>query len=341
MSGGGRWKWLHSARFDTLREDIVALLRRRHYAEGTQNMYLAWIDQFIDFNRGRHPRDLGRDEVTNFLNHVVVQRRLAASTQRQALCGLVLLYRQVLGLDCLDDLDDLQRTGRARRLPTVLSREEVVAVLSAAPSGFALVLDLLYATGLRVSEALNLRVKDIDFPQRYIVAHDGKGGVDRVAPLPCKLEARLRAQLEAVAALHAADLAAGRGATVLPFALAQKMPNAARELLWQFVFPEPQPTFLHGVWVRAHVDRAAVGLAMTEAVRASGITKRASVHTLRHSCATHLLEAGADLHTIQTLLGHKDLRTTMIYTHVAGRGALGVASPLDGLDGDGGESALP
>jgi integron integrase len=274
---------------------------------------------------------LGGPEITAFLNHLAVERRTSSSTQNQALCAILSLYRRVLDLP-MPDLHGLERAHRPEHLPAVLGRRDVAALLERldAPP-FRLLAELMYGIGLRLMEALALRVKDIDLDRRQIMVRRGKGNHDRPALLPASTRDALRAQLERVAERHRAELAAGRGEVDLPHALRLKLPNAASSVAWQSVFPASRPCIdpATGRLVLHHLHESAMQKAVVTAARVAGIDKRATCHTLRHSFATALLESGTDIRTIQTLLGHKDVRTTMIYTHIVDRGPLGVVSPLD------------
>jgi integron integrase len=314
----------------TLVEAVRATFRRLHYSPRTEEAYLHWIRAFIAFHRGHHPRTLGAPEITAFLNHLAVERHTSASTQNQALCALLFLYRRVLDLP-MPDLHGLERAQRPEHLPAVLGRREVVALLDRLDPPFRLIAELLYGSGLRLMESLALRVKDVDLDRRQLLVRRGKGDRDRPALLPAATRDALRAQLERVGDRHRAELAAGRGEVDLPHALRLKLPGAAVSLTWQYVFPASRPCTdpATGRLVLHHLHETAVQKAVIGAARAAGIDKRAGCHTLRHSFATHLLEAGTDIRTIQTLLGHKDIRTTMIYTHIIDRGPLGVVSPLD------------
>lgn len=304
-------------------------LQTRHYARRTVNTYEQWLRRFLRFHRLRHPRTMGSDEVNAFLSHLAVELQVSASTQNQALAALLFLYRELLDMDL--DLDGVVRARTRRRLPVVLSESEVKAVRRRLQGEPALVVGLLYGSGLRLMEALRLRVKDLDFERRELTVRDGKGGKDRRTLLPESLIPDLQEQLLKVRRLHQHDLAAGWGRVVMPYALARKYPNAEREWAWQWVFP--QQTRWNdreaGTQGRHHVDPSVVQKAVKRAVAESGVTKAASCHTFRHSFATHLLERGQDIRTIQELLGHQDVSTTMIYTHVLNRGPLGVRSPAD------------
>lgn len=314
----------------TLFEAVSITLRRLHYSPRTEESYLRWVRGFVRFHDRRHPREMGAPEVTSFLNDLAVRRRVSASTQNQALCALVFLYRKVLELD-LPALDGLQRAQRPENLPTVLSRRDVLALLDRLQPPFRLLGELLYGSGLRLQEALSLRVKDIDLERHQITVRRGKGSHDRAALLPARAHAGLAAQIESTRLRHDAELAAGRGEVDLPQALRQKFPAAPTSIGWQYLFPASRPCVdpATGRLVLHHLHETALQKAVHDAAAAAGIDQRATCHTLRHSFATHLLEAGTDIRTIQALLGHKDVRTTMIYTHVVGRGPLGVVSPLD------------
>jgi len=291
------------------------------------------VKRFILFHGKRHPRQLGAPEITAFLNHLATQRRVTPSTQNQALNAIVFLYRRVLGSD-VPELGGLVRARKPRRLPVVLTRREVLALLEELSGTQHLVASLLYGSGLRLLEALRLRVKDVDFERGEIVVRQGKGRKDRVTPLPDTAIPALREQLARARKVHERDLAAGFGSVRLPGGLERKYRSASREWGWQWVVPalrrhrDPRG----GVERRHHLHETAVQQAVKQAVRAAGITKPASCHTLRHSFATHLLERGVDVRTVQELLGHRNLNTTMIYVHVLNRGALGVRSPLDPID---------
>jgi integron integrase len=302
----------------------------------TEQAYLDWIKRFIRHFGKRHPRDLGAAEVSEFLTHLAVAGQVAASTQNQAKSALLFLYREVLDVE-LPWLDDVESAKAPRRLPVVLTQAELVALLARLEGTNALVCRLLYGTGLRIMECLRLRVKDVEFERGEILVRDGKGFKDRVTMLPTSLAPLLREHMVRVAELHRQDLVAGHGEVWLPYALERKYPNAGREWAWQYVFPSAKLSVdpRSGVVRRHHVADQAVQRALKLAVRAAGVAKPATPHTLRHSFATHLLESGYDIRTVQELLGHSDVSTTMIYTHVLNKGGRGVRSPLDGLGGDG------
>ena len=305
-------------------------IRRRHYSGRTEKTYIHWIKRFIYFSGTRHPAELGAPEVTAFLNHLARERNVAANTQNQALSALLFLYREALGTP-LPWLDALERSKRPARMPTVLTRSEAARLLSAMRGTKWLMAGLLYGAGLRLRECLALRVKDLDFEYRQILVRDGKGAKDRVTMLPGSLVEPLRLQLERVKALHERDLASGHGDVELPHALARKYPRAPYEWGWRFVFPSHKLSVdpASGVVRRHHVYENFLARGVTEAARAAGLAKHVSCHTLRHSFATHLLEGGYDIRTVQELLGHASVETTMIYTHVMNRGGRGVTSPLD------------
>jgi integron integrase len=305
-------------------------LRANHYSIRTETAYVGWILRFIRANRLRHPQEMGGPEVEAFLTHLAVRGNVAASTQNQALSALLFLYRKVLGVD-LPWMENVVRAKRPRRLPTVLSAGEVRALLELMPARPRLLASLLYGTGMRLMEGLRLRVKDVDFARREILVRDGKGGKDRRTMLPASLEPGLREALAHALRLHAADLADGHGRVWLPHALARKYPNAATEPAWQYLFPADALSMdpRDGTTRRHHVGEEALSRHIKQAAVRARLAKPVSAHTLRHSFATHLLESGYDIRTVQALLGHKDLATTQIYTHVLGRGAGAVRSPLD------------
>ena len=305
-------------------------LRLRHYSRRTEDAYLRWIRRFVRFHGLRHPSELAESEVTAFLSSLAVEGNVSVSTQNQALAALLFLYREVLGRQ-MQWLVDLVRAGRPPRLPVVLTQGEVRAVLGAMRGGEQLVAQLLYGSGLRLLEALRLRVKDLDLVKNVIVVRGGKGDRDRVTMLAAGVKPLLEGHVERGRVQHDRDLAEGAGWVELPGAFGRKSPEAGREWVWQWVFPATRGYVdaEAGQRRRHHLHASAVQRAFREAVRVSGIAKRATCHSLRHSFATHLLEAGYDIRTVQELLGHRDVRTTMIYTHVLNRGPLGVRSPAD------------
>lgn len=307
-------------------------IRVKHYSLRTEKTYVAWCARFIRWSGMRHPSEMGAPEIEAFLSMLANQRDVAGSTQNQALAALLFLYKQVLGVD-LPWLDGITRAKKPARLPVVLSQAEVAAVLGNTNGVNGIIIRLLYGTGMRLMEALRLRVKDIEFASNIILVRGGKGDKDRVVPLPATLAKPLRDQIAARRQMHDVDLARGMVDVELPHALWRKYPNAPKEWAWQYVFAaadysaDPRT----GVIRRHHVHEKTIQRAMRASVVAAGIHKPASCHTLRHSFATHLLESGSDIRTVQELLGHSDVSTTMIYTHVVKRGAAGAISPLDRL----------
>ena len=313
-----------------LLDQIRARCRLRHYSIRTERAYVSWARRFILANGRRHPRDMGVVEVEAFLSTLATRDDVAASTQNQALSALLFLYREVLGIE-LPWMESVVRAKRPQKVPVVLSHDEVARLLAVLDGQPWLMAALLYGAGIRLMECVRLRVQDVDFGRREILVRNGKGGKDRRVPLPQRLHSRLREQVDRVGLQHQADLLAGRGEVYLPHALSRKYPNAARELGWQYVFPSPRHSVdpRSGASRRHHLDEATLQRAVKAARVRAGIHKPATCHTLRHSFATHLLEAGHDIRTVQELLGHKDVATTQLYTHVLGRGAGGVLSPLD------------
>jgi integron integrase len=305
-------------------------VRTRHYSRRTEKAYVHWIKRYIFFHDKRHPAEMGAAEVGAFLTALAVRNKVAASTQNQALSALLFLYREVLGAE-LPWLDDVVRAKRPLRLPVVLTRDEVRAVLQRVDGVPRLMAILLYGAGLRLLECCRLRVKDIDFATNQITIRDGKGHRDRATMLPAAVKAGLAVHLERVREQHLADLQHGAGWVELPGALIRKYPNAGRDWGWQWVFPATRfyVDRVTGQRRRHHLHESVVQRAVKDAVRAAGIAKPATCHTFRHSFATHLLEESHDIRTVQELLGHKDVSTTMVYTHVLNRGPAGVRSPAD------------
>jgi len=313
--------------------DLVrARIRFRHYSLRTEQAYVDWIRRYVRFHGNRHPSDLGHAEVVSFLTHLAAELKVASSTQNQAQSALLFLYREVLDRE-LPLLDGIQRAKAAVRLPVVLTREEVAALLASLRGVHRLFGELLYGSGLRILEGARLRVKDVELVRREILVRDGKGAKDRITVLPGRLVAPLRRHLHDTAHLHRIDLRDGFGAVWLPAALERKYPCAPREWRWQYVFPADRRSVdpRSGLVFRHHMSDQSFQRAMREALRTSHIAKPATPHTLRHSFATHLLEAGSDIRTVQELLGHADVSTTMVYTHVLNRGGRCVVSPLDRL----------
>jgi integron integrase len=311
---------------DRVREAI----RTRHYSRRTEKVYVHWIRRYIFFHGKRHPAEMGAAEVSAFLTSLAVRDKVAASTQNQALSALLFLYREVLAVE-LPWLDDVVRAKRPQHLPVVLTREEVRTVLQHLDGVPRLMAFLLYGAGLRLLECCRLRIKDVDFGANRIVIRDGKGSKDRVTMLPAAIQAPLSAHIELVRVEHEADLRKSAGWVELPFALARKHPNAGREWAWQWVFPATRfyVDRVTGQRRRHHLHESVLQRAVRDAARVARIGKPATCHTFRHSFATHLLEDGQDIRTVQELLGHRDVSTTMIYTHVLNRGPAGVRSPAD------------
>jgi integron integrase len=305
-------------------------LRSRHYSPKTERVYTKWVRQFIRYHGLRHPAQLGEAEVNDFLTHLAVRGRVSAATQTQALSGLLLFYRWVLGRE-LGELGEVIRARRPKRIPVVMTRDEVRAVLDHLDKDIRLIATVMYGGGLRLMECLRLRVKDVDFARKQILVHDGKGFKDRVTLLAERAREPLRQHLERVREIHRQDLEDGYGRVILPNALDRKFKNAPQEWRWQWIFPQKNRWVNRqtGEQGRHHIDDSIVQRAVKSAVNAAGITKRASCHTFRHSFATHLLEDGYNIRTVQELLGHKDVRTTMIYTHIQNLDGHGVQSPAD------------
>jgi integron integrase len=338
VSVGDRWRPAAnehapaSAPKPRLLDQVRQAIRARHYSRRTEDVYVMWIKRFIFFHGVCHPAKMGESEINAFLTDLAINKKVSASTQNQALSALLFLYRHVLGRE-VGDLGQVIRARKPTRLPVVMTRPEVKAVLSHLQGDKWLMASLMYGAGLRLMECLRLRIQDIDFVRHEITVRDGKGGKDRVTMLPESLNTPLQNQFRTVKAIHERDLAEGWGRVQMPSALDRKYPNAPKDWRWQWVFPQENR------WVnsqtkeqgRHHIDPSLVQKAVRDAVAKAGLAKRASCHTFRHSFATHLLEGGYDIRTVQELLGHSDVKTTMIYTHVLNRGPAGVRSPVDGL----------
>ena len=313
---------------DILRDEI----RTRHYSARTEKAYVRWVERFIRFHAMRHPAEMGADEINAFVTSLAVSDGVSASTQTQALSALLFLYRYVLGYD-VGEMRGLVRAKPSEHIPVVMTHAEVRAVLAELTGQYWLMASLMYGCGLRLSECLQLRVQDIDFDANEILVRQGKGGKDRVTMLPQSLKGPLRMQLRRAKTVHERDLVVGWGKVALPGALDRKYPNASVEWKWQWVFPQERRwrNSRTGEQGRHHVHSTALQRAVKVAAARAGVQKNVGCHTFRHTFATHLLECGYDIRTIQELLGHKDVRTTMIYTHVLNRGGHGVRSPLDGM----------
>ncbi len=320
----------HSPFLNKVREEV----RVRHYALTTEKTYVHWVKRFILFHGKRHPEEMGENEVRSFLSDLAVRRRVAPATQNQALCALVFLYKSVLDRP-LGEMQGLVWAQSRQHIPVVLSAEEVAAILARLRNMYWLIAGLQYGSGLRLRESIRLRIHDLDFSRHAIVVRHGKGGKDRIVTLAEQLIAPLRSHLARRQDLFDTDRSAGFGTVSLPWALARKYPRAESEWGWQFIFPSSRigADPVSGTHRRHHVHASAVQKAIKVAVRRAGIQKRATCHTLRHSFATHLLESGADIRTVQEQLGHASVETTQIYTHVLNRGGRAVASPLDRLPG--------
>lgn len=315
-----------------LLDQVRHAIRLKHYSIRTEQSYIEWIRRYIHFHHKQHPADMDARHISSFLTYLAVQRKVASSTQNQALCALVFLYRHVIKKQ-LDQFDELVYAKRPAKLPVVFTPAEIKSILLHLEGSVWIMAQLLYGAGLRLMECIRLRVKDVDFGYRQIVVRDGKGHKDRVTMLPGIVIAPLQRHLSKVKLLHERELRAGFGTVYLPYALARKYPNAARAWGWQYVFPAGKRAIdpRSGVEQRHHVSEAVLQRGVKRALRQSGIAKPGSCHSLRHSFATHLLEDGYDIRTVQELLGHKDLSTTMIYTHVLNKGGKGVTSPSDRL----------
>jgi len=309
-----------------LRDEI----RTRHYSIRTEEAYTQWVKRFILFHNKRHPAEMGADEISSFLTHLAVYERVAASTQNQALNAIIFLYKEVLKLE-LNNLSNLIRAKRPEKLPVVLNKDEIEKILPNLDGVYHLIAGLLYGSGLRLLECLRMRVQDIDYKYKEITIRDGKGGKDRITILPASYTETLKLHLKKVKIIHQQDLKEGNGEVFLPNALERKYPYAPKSWGWQYVFPasklsnDPRSNKIR----RHHLTESMVQKKLKFAVRKAGVMKPATPHTLRHSFATHLLKNGYDIRTVQELLGHKDVKTTMIYTHVLNRGGFAVKSPVD------------
>jgi len=315
-----------------LLDQVRNLIRVKHYSIRTEEAYIGWIKRFILFHNKRHPLEMGEAEVGQFLTHLAVKDNVAASTQNQALSAILFLYRDVLKKE-FGWLDDVERAKKPKRLPVVFTKEEVRAILTRLDGTKWLMANILYGSGLRLMECVRLRIKDVDFDYNQIAIRDAKGQQDRMTMLPVSLKEPLKTHFDKVKTIHAQDLKDGFGKVYLPFALERKYPRAAGDWGWQYVFPASKLSIdpRSNVERRHHIAETALQKAVKTALVSAGIVKQGSCHTFRHSFATHLLEAGYDIRTVQELLGHKDVSTTMIYTHVLRQGGKGVKSPLDAM----------
>ena len=313
-----------------LLDQVKIQLRSMHYSKRTEESYIGWIKRYILFNNKTHPKDLRKEHIRNFLNHLAVDRNVSASTQNQALQGILYLYKEVLHLD-IGWIEDIKRPTKPKHIPVVFTKAEAHSIINNMFGIPRFITELLYGSGLRLSEALRLRIKDINFEYKNIVIYDAKGEKDRITLLPDSLISKIKDQIDQRLILHNADLKNGLGETVLPYALAEKYKNASREFGWQYLFPAERITADEkGRRIRHHFHESTVTKAIKTAIKKTGIEKpTASAHTFRHSFATHLLQNNYDIRTVQELLGHKDVRVTMIYTHIIKNLGLGVKSPLD------------
>jgi integron integrase len=312
-----------------LLDKVRTELRSKHYSRKTEVAYTNWIKRFVLFHNKQHPKDMGAEEIKSFVDNLVTNHNVSSATQNQALQGILFLYKNILNKD-VGWIENIKRSSRVKHLPVVLSKKEVSKVISNLEGTVKIIVSLLYGSGLRLAEALKLRIKDIDFDYKQILVRDGKGEKDRHTILPDSVIPELKKHLNKVYLKHKEDLRKEKGETILPYALKKKYPNAGKEFGWQYAFPADK--FIRdkesGLIFRWHIHESTIQRAVKEAVNKAGLTKSASPHTFRHSFATHLLENGYDIRTIQELLGHNSIKTTMIYTHVLNKG-LGVKSPLD------------
>lgn len=309
---------------------VSAKIRLKHYSIRTEEAYTGWIKRFILFHNKQHPRYLKAYQIEQFLNYLAIQQNVSASTQNQALSSIIFLYRDVLGME-IPDLENISRAKKPKKLPVVLTQDEIKQLLAQLDGTIWLITSLLYGSGMRLLECLRLRITDIDLEKQQIIIRDGKGQKDRITMLPKSLVQPLVIHLEKMNSLHIQALKKGYGTVYLPYALEKKYPNANQEWPWQYVFPAKYPSIdpRTGINQRHHINEQVIQRAIKNALPAANIYKAASCHSLRHSFATHLLESGYDIRTIQELLGHQDISTTMIYTHVLNKGGKGVISPLD------------
>jgi integron integrase len=315
-----------------LLDQLSQAIRSRHYSRKTEATYIHWIKRFIFFHHVRHPKDMAEPEINAFLTHLAVKEHVSASTQNQALCAIIFLYKHVINRK-IGDIGEVIRARKPVRLPVVMTKDEVKAVLANLTGDKWIIACLMYGAGLRLMECLRLRVQDLDFNKNQIIVRSGKGDKDRVTMFPESVKKLLAEHLSKVKKIHESDITNGLGRVLLPDALARKYPNASKEWRWQWIFPQEKlwQNKKTGERGRHHIDESIIQKSVKDAVTKAGLVKRATCHTFRHSFATHLLEDGYDIRTVQELLGHKDAKTTMIYTHVLNKGPSAVRSPADNL----------
>lgn len=307
-------------------------IRTKHYSKKTEESYCSWTKRFILYHHKKHPKDMGETEIRQFINHLAVHKKLAASTQNQALCAILFLYKEVLDIE-LDNIDKIRWAKKAKRLPVVFSRNEVKQILEKLSGVYKLMVMLMYGSGLRMKECMQLRIKDIDLENKQIIVRAGKGNKDRYTILPKLIEEELKRHINSVKTIHKKDIAEGCGSVYLPYALDRKYPNAGKKIGWQFLFPSKNLSVDpdSGLMRRHHLHERTLQRKVKKAISAAGIQKHGGCHTFRHSFATHLLEDGVNVRAVQELLGHKKLETTMVYTHVMNKSKAGIESPADRL----------
>ncbi|MCF7815369.1 MAG: integron integrase [Candidatus Cloacimonetes bacterium] len=315
-----------------LLERVKNAIRTKHYSRKTENSYCSWIKRYILYHNKKHPKDMGEVQIRRFINHLAVKRKLSASTQNQALCAILFLYREVLGVE-LDRIDKIHWAKKPKRLPVIFSKEEVKAIIAKITGVYRLMTMLLYGSGLRLKECLRLRVKDIDFDNQQIFIRAGKGNKDRYTILPKAIESKLKSHIKSVENIHKRDIEAGNDSVYMPYALEKKYPNAGKKIGWHFLFPSKNLSNdpVSGIRRRHHLHERTLQRAVKKAIKRAGIRKHGGCHTFRHSFATHLLEDGVNVRAVQELLGHKNLETTMVYTHVMNKSKAGIESPADKL----------